>query len=141
MPLLYSNFFQIKDPFDPDPDPTVDHTLKDNWGVMKWIELDNIDLESGWLLLKGRNFKGYPFKASTFKRYPTMVERSALPKVFLSTFYANGVKYSGGLAGFDGFVLGNLAKVYNFTTVQFASISYGATLPDKSFSGYLTHVN
>lgn len=108
---------------------------------MKWVELDDIDLESGWLLLKGKNFKGYPFKASTFKRYPTMVERNALPKTFLNTFYASGVKYSGGLAGFDGFVLGNLAQVFNFTTVRVASISYGATLPDKSFSGFLTKVS
>lgn len=108
---------------------------------MKWMDLDDIDLESGWLLLKGKNFKGYPFKASTFKRYPTMVESPVLPKSFLNTFYANGVKYSGGLAGFDGLVLGNLAQVYNFRTVRVASISYGATLPDGSFSGYLTITN
>ncbi|KAJ6646223.1 hypothetical protein Bhyg_01434 [Pseudolycoriella hygida] len=123
------------DPFDPDPDPTVDHKLKDNWGAIKWMELDDLDLESGWLLMKGRNFKGYPFKASTFRRYPTMVESSTLPKTFLNTFYANGAKYSGGLAGFDGLVLGNLAQVHNFRTIRVASISYGALLSDNSFSG------
>lgn len=139
--FFYLNHFQIKDPFDPDPDPTVDHKLKDNWGAMKWVDLDDIDLESGWLLMKGKNFKGYPFKASTFKRYPTMVASNGLPKSFLKTFYANGVKYSDGLAGFDGLVLGNLAQVYNFRTVRIASISYGATLPDGSFSGYLTITN
>lgn len=102
---------------------------------MKWMELDDIDLDSGWLLTKGKNFRGYPFKASTFKRYPTMLEKRDLPKSFLNTFYANGVKYSNGLAGFDGLVLGNLAQVYNFQTVRVESVSYGATLPDKSFSG------
>lgn len=84
---------------------------------------------------KGKNFKGYPFIASTFKRYPTMVESSALPKSFLATFYANGANYSDGVAGFDGLVLGNLAKAYNFRTIRVKSISYGALLPDNSFTG------
>lgn len=105
---------------------------------MKFVELDDIDLDDGTLLMKGRNFKGYPFKASTFMRYPTMVESKDLPKTFLNTFYANGAKYSGGLVGFDGLVLGNLAKVYNFNTIRVASVSYGAELPDHSFSGSLT---
>lgn len=70
-----------------------------------------------------------------------MIESRVLPKSFLKSFYANGVKYSDGLAGFDGLVLGNLAKVYNFQTIRVASISYGATLPDKSFSGYLMDRN
>lgn len=117
----------------------MDHKLKDNWGAMKWVDLDDIDLESGLLLLKGKNFKGYPFKASTFQRYPTMVESQSLPKTFMNTFYANGVKHSDGLAGFDGLVLGNLAKAYNFQTVRVTSISYGAMLPDNSFSGYLAN--
>lgn len=105
---------------------------------MKWIALDDVDLESGWLLRKAKNFKGYPFKASMFQRYPTMVESSVLPKSFLNTFYANGVKYSGGVAGFDGLVLGNLANAYKFQTVRITSISYGALLPDNSFSGCLS---
>ncbi len=104
---------------------------------MKWVDLEDIDLDSGWLLMKGKNFKGYPFKASTFGRYPTMVEGQVLPKSFRKTYYANGIKYSGGLAGFDGLVLGNLAEVYNFQTIRIASISYGAELPDHSFSGCL----
>lgn len=113
----------------------MDHKLKDNWGAMKWVALEDVDLESGWLLMKGKDFKGYPFQASMFNRYPTMIESSVLPKSFLNTFYANGVKYSGGVAGFDGLVLGNLANVYNFETIRVKSISYGALLPDNTFSG------
>lgn len=108
---------------------------------MKWIDIDDIDLESGWLLRKGRNFKGYPFKASTFPRFPTMVEKNTLPKSFLNTHYAKGAKFSGGLAGFDGLVLGNLAETYNFQTIRVASISYGSLLPDRSFSGCLVVMN
>lgn len=138
--LTNSENFQIKDPFDPDPDVNVDHKLKDNWGAMNWMDIDDIDFDSGWLLRKSKNFRQYPFKASTFPRNPTMIDSRKLPETFLKTHYANGVKYSGGLAGFDGLVLGNLAEIHNFQTVRVASISYGATLPDKSFSGYLTIV-
>lgn len=104
---------------------------------MKWVALEDIDLGNGWLLMKGKNFKGYPFKASMFNRYPTMVESSVLPQTFLNTFYASGVKYSGGVAGFDGLVLGNLAKVYNFQTIRVESISYGTLLSDNTFSGII----
>lgn len=44
----------------------VDHKLKDSWGSVKWIALEDIDLQSGWLLRKGRNFKGAKPQRSFF---------------------------------------------------------------------------
>lgn len=134
-PFSDSRSFRIEDPFDPDPDVHVDHRLKDSWGAMKWIAMADIDLDSGWLLRKGKNFRGYPFKASIFRRYPTMIQSNTLLKSFLNSQYANGAKYSGGFAGFDGLVLGNLAQIYNFQTIRVTSESYGTLLPEKIFSG------
>lgn len=102
---------------------------------MKWTPLKYIDTESGWILNTADNLQGYPFIASLFKRFPTVVESSDLPASFVNSYFADGIQYVEGLAGFDALVLGNIAKKFNFRTKILNSGSYGVLLPNNTFTG------
>lgn len=47
--------------YDPFEKWSLDNTVK--WGAMKWIPTADID---DWILQKGSDFKGSPFRASIF---------------------------------------------------------------------------
>lgn len=73
---------------------------------------------------------------TVFYRYPTLVPEQSIPPSFLQTHYARGSKYSNGLAGFDGFVLGNLADALKFNiNILLPEDTYGRKLPNKTFTG------
>lgn len=101
------------------------------------------DLEDDWIMRKEWSLNGFPFTATIFSRYPTMLLKRALPETFLQTHYARGTDYSNGFGGFDGFVMGNLAKALNFQLEIIKRLpqdTYGSVLPNNTFTGTLGDV-
>lgn len=89
------------------------------------------------------SLNNFPFTATIFSRYPTMLLKRALPETFLQTHYARGADYSNGFGGFDGFVMGNLAKALNFQLEIIKRLpqdTYGSVLPNNTFTGTLGDV-
>lgn len=113
---------------------------QDSWGVMKWTQLDTIDTKAGWFLDPVNNLQGYPFISTTFLRYPTMILANDLPETFLKSYFANAIKYADGYGGFDGLVLGNIAKALNFQPYFITAKSYGTRLPNDTFTGTIGDV-
>lgn len=104
---------------------------------MKWTPLKYIDVKSGWILNTADNLQGYPFIASLFKRNPTVVSASNLSTTIVKSYFADGIRYAAGNAGFDALVLGNIAKKFNFRTQILKSDSYGIRLSNNTFTGFL----
>lgn len=84
----------------------------DEWGVFRRIPLKYLDYSDNWLLQKAYSLNGYPIWVTLFERFPTMI--SKLPKYFVETQFAQGMKKSG-YGGIDGFLLGNYANDMDFT--------------------------
>lgn len=102
---------------------------------MIWLHIADAKLESGHLLNKAKNFRGYPFRASMFQRYPTLIPATELPSTFRSSYFANTDNYAAGYGGFDGLVLGNLAKLHNFQVKEIKSDFYGVLTDNNTFTG------
>lgn len=102
---------------------------------MVWLRVTDAKLESGHLLNKAENFRGYPFRASLFQRYPTLIPSAELPSTFQSSYFANAADRAAGYGGFDGLVLGNLAKLHNFQVKEIKSDFYGVRTENNTFTG------
>lgn len=107
---------------------------------MKWTQLATIDTTTGWMFNAVNNLQGYPFISTTFMRYPTMIMANELPETFLKSYFASAIKYADGYGGFDGLVLGNLAKALNFQAYFIIAKSYGTRLPNFTFTGTIGDV-
>lgn len=85
----------------------------DEWGIYQCFPIKLIDYNDNWFIQKAYNLNKFPLNISIFERYPTMVRK--LPKYFAETQYARSMNHSGGYGGIDGFLLGNIAQLMNFT--------------------------
>lgn len=85
----------------------------DQWGIYQCFPINQLDYNDNWLIQKAYNLNGFPLNVSIFERYPTMVRE--IPKYFAETQYARTMNRSGGYGGIDGFLLGNIAQLMNFT--------------------------
>lgn len=88
-------------------DPNVDE-----WGIFRCFPIKYLDYTDNWLVQKDYNLNGFPLTVSVFERDPTMVRE--IPKYFAETQYAKGMNVSG-YSGFDGILLGNVAKQMDFS--------------------------
>lgn len=105
---------------------------------MKWIPIADID---DWILQKGSDFKGSPFRASIFIRYPSMVWKTEFSSSFLDSYFAKAINESNDFGGFDGLVLGNLARIFNFNITRVVpNVNYGHLLPNATFTGAIGDV-
>lgn len=105
---------------------------------MVWLNLADVKLEYGHLLNKAENFQGYPFRASMFERFPTLIPATELPSTFRSSYFASAANYAAGFGGFDGLVLGNLAQLHNFKVMEIKTDSYyGVLTENNTFTGWL----
>lgn len=109
------------------------------WGKSQWHHINNIDFRDSSLFRKFDNLHGYPLKVSMFERYPTAIRSRQTPKIFLDSYFMNTIDDSKGFGGLDGIVLGNLARVFNFTTIIIPPNrgDYGYKLRNGSFVGSL----
>lgn len=69
-----------------------------------------------------------------------MIEADELPDTFLNSYFASAIKYADGYGGFDGLVMGNVAKALNFTACFIKADSYGTLLPNLTFTGTIGDV-
>lgn len=83
------------------------------------------------------NFNGYPFRTAMFRRFPTLISSTELSQHFLKSYYGSVSGYAANFSGFDGIVLGNLAKHLNFQVIPMLSNhdKYGAKLANGTFTG------
>lgn len=102
---------------------------------MVWLNITAAKSESEHLLNKAENFRGHPFRASMFQRYPTLIPATNLPYTFRSSYFTNAANYAAGYGGFDGLVLGNLAKLHNFQVKEIKSDFYGVLSENNTFTG------
>lgn len=84
----------------------------DEYGVYRCLPIGYLGLTDSWLVQKEYTMNGAPINVTLFERYPTMVTQ--VPKYFATTEMAKAIKRSG-YGGYDGLVLGNLARQMNFT--------------------------
>lgn len=105
------------------------------WGAMKWSHIADVDCRNGWILSVSDDFNRYPVRMGLFERYPTMVMATTFPESYLKNYYADGLGYANGYAGFDGLLVGNLAKGLNFRAKTIYADRYGDLLPNKTFTG------
>lgn len=98
------------------------------WGTVKWIHLNDIDFHDLSMFRKFNNLQGSPLPVSFFPRYPTALKSEDLPKSFMSTYFMNIIEDSRNYSGLDGIVLGNMARILNFSPV--------ITTPNGSDFGY-----
>lgn len=108
-------------------------------GIMKWALLENIELSlhSNWILNRGNDFDWHPFRIAIFRRYPTMLPTSEMSPPFRRSYYSNVAEYAANFSGFDGIVMGNLAKHLRFEVVPVlnANAKYGSKLPNQTITG------
>lgn len=90
-------------------DPNIDE-----WGIFRCLPIKYLDYTDNWMLQQTYSLNLFPLTMTIFERYPTMVKAAELPKYFMGTQFAEGIKYSG-YGGIDGVILGNLASLMNFT--------------------------
>lgn len=128
------------DPFEVNNDSYKYPKWQDSWGAMKWTQLDTINTKTGWIFNTVNNLEGYPFISTMFMRYPTVIMADELPETFLKSYFASAIKYADGYAGFDGLVLGNIAKALNFRAYFIIANSYGSRLPNYTFTGSIGDV-
>lgn len=84
----------------------------DEWGIYQCFPINHFDYNDNWLVQKAYSLNAFPLKISIFERYPTMVRE--VPEHFAKTQYARAMNISG-YGGVDGFLLGNIAQIMNFT--------------------------
>lgn len=113
-----------------------DSSAAHSWGALKWTRLQDVDLQTFWILNLAKNFKGYPFRAAMFRRFPTLIASTEMSATFLHSYMANVIDYASNFSGFDGVVLGNLAKHHNFRVVSVLNdAKYGIKLANTTFTG------
>lgn len=107
------------------------------WGALKWTRMQDIDLQTFWILNVAKNFDGYPFRTAMFRRFPTMIPSTEMSGIFLASYFSNVADYAANFSGFDGVVLGNLAKHHNFRVVSVLNndAKYGTKLANTTFTG------
>lgn len=105
------------------------------WGAMRWSHIEDVNYRNGWILSVADDFNQYPVRLGLFERYPTMVTATTFPATYLQSYFADGIQYSNGYAGFDGLLVGNLAKGFNFRSRTMYTNRYGDFLPNKTFTG------
>lgn len=109
-----------------------------NYGKTIWLTVNEIIENSDSILRKFNNLNGYPLKVSIFRRYPTCIISDDLPKSFLNSYISNEMTNANGYSGFDGLVLGNLAKYLNFTAITKIpekNLEFGYKLENGTFVG------
>lgn len=118
-------------------DDDYDSTDTVVYGALKWTQLADIDLATFWILNLAKNFQGRPFRSAMFRRYPTMIPTAEVSPTYLRSYLANVAEYAADFSGFDGIVLGNLAKHHNFRVVSVLNndTKYGTKLPNSTFTG------
>lgn len=105
-------------------------------GVMKWSRLHKINITNHWILNRGTDFNWFPFRIAMFRRWPTMLPISEMSPVFLRSYFPSVAKYAANYTGFDGIVMGNLAKHFRFTVVPLISNNkYGSKLANLTVTG------
>lgn len=112
------------------------------YGALKWTQLQDIDLTTFWILNLAKNFQGRQFRSAMFRRYPTMIPTAEVSPAYLRSYLANVAEYAADFSGFDGIVLGNLAKHHNFRVVSVLNndTKYGVKLPNATFTGMCVRV-
>lgn len=88
----------------------------DEYGRCRWWTVDRIEYSMS-SLRRMANMRGYPFRVSIFERYPTALPVNRMSQVLARSYFNNIARLSGGFAGFDGLVLGNMAERLNFRSV------------------------
>lgn len=84
----------------------------DQWGIYRCLPIKYLGFADSWLVQKEYSMNGCPITVTLFERYPTMFKQ--VPKYFAATEMAQVIKRSG-YGGYDGLVLGNLARIMDFT--------------------------
>ena len=123
-------------------DPFVRNN-KTSWGAMRWVNLEILENNNGWVLNKLRNFNNFPVHSSIFPRNPTAIKSKELPLSFRKSILGSTLRQSHDYGGLDGLVLGNLAKALNFDSkliVSFDGTDYGYALPNGTFTGLVTFI-
>lgn len=125
------------DPFYRTDNMTTNMTSPHSWGALRWTRMQDIDLQTFWILNLATNFEGYPFRTAIFRRFPTMIAATEMSEIFLDSYLANVAEYAANFSGFDGVILGNLAKHYNFRVVSVFNndAKYGTKLANTTFTG------
>lgn len=106
------------------------------WGEHRFYSLEEF-ISSNDIFQKYRNLNEFPLKITLFRRYPTALNETELPKSFRSSYLAKEVWRSGGYSGVDGLMLANVAKSLNFTAVNVPqkSVDFGYKDWDGNFVG------
>lgn len=92
---------------------SVTNATSKEYGHCTWTRLQNLQYGDN-ILNKLATLNGFPLKVSIFHRYPTALLASELPDSFLKSYFSDGMKLTNGINGFDGLILGNMAKSLNF---------------------------
>lgn len=70
-----------------------------------------------------------------------MVPKTEFSASFLDSYFAKAINESNDFGGFDGLVLGNLARIFNFNVTQIIpKVNYGHQLPNGTFTGAIGDV-
>lgn len=109
----------------------------EEWGVLKWIKMENFNLTRYHLLRKTSHLKGYPLKVNIFERNPSIMRSENFPKTLLKSYYANVLNETNGYMGVDAITLGNIVKVLNFKAIIKipSDNDYGYKLDNGTFIG------
>lgn len=117
------------DPFYRDPETG-------QFGIVKWTNIDTITESNFWLLSKADDWQQYPIRATMFRRFPTLIDSTDVPDIYRKSYMINVDNYMDDFSGFDGVVLGNMAKALNFSVrILFNVEKYGLKVNNTSFNG------
>lgn len=101
------------EPFSLNASMSTTNASSASYGHCSWTALQSLEYGDN-LIRKLGTLNGFPFRISIFERYPTALLAKDLPSSFLSSYFSEGMKVSQGFNGFDGLILGNMAKTLNF---------------------------
>lgn len=117
------------DPFDRDPDTGV-------YGSVKWTDIDTINEKNFWFLSMLSDWQLYPIRSSMFQRFPTLIDSTEVPPLYRESYMINVDNFMGNFTGFDAVVLGNMAKVLNFSVdLIYNTDKYGIKINSTTFNG------
>lgn len=107
------------------------------WGRTEQMNLNDFDYNRTDLFNKFKNLNGFPLRINIFPRYPTAIKVDEFPIPFVNSYLMNDVWRADGYGGVDGFMLANVAKMLNFTTVgiQQIGIDFGYKSDNGTFLG------
>lgn len=121
-------------------DPVLQVTDNTHSGVIV-LNVEDVYHNKKALIHSYKEFNGYPLEVKLFQRTPTSMKD--LPESFLSTFLHKDIIRTEDWGGIDGFILGNLARILNFTLrISAASDGqeYGSKMSNGTFSGTIGDV-